>query len=202
MKSPLLFLLFSGLLIVSCKKSNPKPLSPQTSHYMMHSGSIDGSPILLNTTNVSSKLIKMQQFDGELSKDFRIRTWLKGPNLLNTEPTPEEQLTLDFVFHLPYDSSEYDLTCNCFPTPDASRLANHINDSSFDWNDPSHLKEILVVSWNGQFGSGMFHAVNPQISAQVKGNLIRIYGTVDSLEVIPNRYLKNLSFDYLVPINP
>lgn len=203
MRIPLFFALSFGLLIISCKKDNPKPLTAQPANYLRHSGNLHSEAFTLNTTTISPKWIEMEELDYMNYKTFRIRTWLKGANLQENLSNGEERLTMDLYFRIPYNASEYDTSCNCLPALNATQLANHINYPSFEWNDLStDHKNILMLYWNGQFVGGPYNAVNPQISAQANGNSVRIHGTVDSVEVLPNGYVKNLSIDYLIPINP
>jgi len=203
MRIPLFFMLFSGLIVISCKKDNPKPHTTQSANYLRHSGTIGSETFTLNTATISPQWIETEELDYMDHKTFRIRTWLKGKNLQENISNGGERSTLDLFFRIPYGISEYDTTCNCLPALDATRLANHINDPSFDWNNMStDHKNILALYWNGQFIGGPYDAINPQIVAQANGNSIRIYGTVDSLGILPNGYLKNLTIDYLIPINP
>ncbi|TSJ48170.1 hypothetical protein [Fluviicola chungangensis] len=203
MRISLFFLLSFGLLVISCKKNNPKPLTQQPANYLRHSGTIGWEAFSLNTATISPEWIEMEELDYMDYKTFRIRTWLKGQNLQQSISNGEERYTLDLFFRIPYSPSDYDTSCNCLPTLDATRLANHMNAPSFEWNDLSvDHKNILVLYTNGQFTGGPYHAINPLIFAQVQGNSVRIHGTVDSLETITGSYLKNLVIDYTIPINP
>lgn len=203
MKLLLFFVLPFGLFVISCKKNNPKPLTQQPANYLRHSGTINSEAFTLNTTSISPEWIEMEELDYMYYKTFRIRTWLDGQNLQQGTSNGEERHTLDLFFRIPYSPSDYDTSCNCLPALDATRLANHINAPSFEWNDLSgDHKNILVLYTTGSFTGGPYHAINPHIFAQIKGNSVRIYGTVDSLAILPSGYLKNLVIDYTIPINP
>lgn len=206
MKTSFLFLLFCALFAVACKKKNPDPVPPKANHALKHSGMVDSASFSLDTTAVTSQLVTMSQWDGVPYKVFTMETWLKGPHLGIPVPVGEERLTLKFSFVLQYAISEYDSDCGCLPTPDAIRIANHINNASYSWNDGSERKEVQVMVHNSQFGEGTFDIGNAQISAQAIGNSLRIYGTIDSLKVGPDwshpgRFLTDLDFDYTVPIS-
>lgn len=203
MKRVLFFVLSFGLFVISCKKNNPKPLTQQPATYLRHSGTIGSEAFILNTPTISPEWIQMEELDYMNYKTFRIRTWLKGKNLQQSISSGEERHALDLFFQIPYSPSDYDTVCNCLPALDATRLANHINAPSFEWNDLSvDHKNIVILYTNGPFTGGPYHAINPLIFAQVKGNSVRIHGTVDSLETLPGGYVKNLVIDYTIPINP
>lgn len=205
MKTTFFFILTSVLLIVSCKKKDLEPTTTKTNYSLKHSGIVDSNTFNLDTNAVTSQLIQMNQWDDFLYKAFEIQTWLTGPNLTTTVAVGEERLTLYFAFILEYNISEYDPNCSCLPTPSASRLANHINNTSYEWNDASEMKEVQILAWNSQFATGSFQIVNPQISAEAIGNTLHIHGTIDSLEIgslSTNRFLTDLHFDYTVPVNP
>lgn len=205
MKITLSFIVLSLLLIISCKKKNVEPITPKANYFLKHSGIVDSSTFNLDTTSISAQLINMHQWDDYLFKVFEIQTWLTGPNLTTTINAGEERLTLDFSFILQYNVSEFDSNCDCLPTPSAARLADFINNSPYQWNDGDERKEVIIVAHNDQFGDGSYQVMNPQISAEAVGNALHIYGTIDSLQVgsfSPNRFLTNLHFDYMAPINP
>lgn len=205
MKTPFFLILFTALSIVSCKKKDIEPTPPKSAYALKHSGTVDLGAFNLDTAIVSQQLMQMTQWDALPYKSFEIETWLKGPYLGDNISAGEERLTLNFYLVLQYNLSEYDSNCSCLPTPTATRLANHINSSSFEWNDASERKEVQVMAINDQFGQGSFQIVNPQISAQAIGSAIRIYGTIDSLKVgssADDRFLTNLHFDYTMPVNP
>lgn len=208
MKTSFFFLLFCALFAVGCKKKNPGPgpALPKANHALIHSGTVDSANFSMDTTAVTPQLVKMSQWDATPYKVFSIATWLKGPHLGIPIQAGEERLTLEFSFVLQYSIYEYDSGCGCLPTPDATRLADHINNGAFSWNDGSERKEVIVLVENSQFGGGTFAISNAQISAVAIGNSLRIFGSIDSLKVGPNwsdpgRFLTGFNFDYTVPVS-
>lgn len=206
MKTSFFFLLFCALFAVACKKKNPDPVPAKANHALVHSGIVDSASFSLDTTAVTAELVKMSQWDAVPYKVFKMETWLKGTHMGIPIQLGDERLTLEFSFVLQYNLSEYDSNCSCLPTPNATRLANHINNASYGWNDGSERKEIQVIVSNSQFGEGSFQIGNADVSATAIGNSLHIYGTIDSLKVGPSwsnpeRFLTNLEFDYTVPVS-
>ncbi|MNU73903.1 hypothetical protein D3C71_633920 [compost metagenome] len=207
MKTGLLFVTCALLLTVSCKKKKTEPETdntPKTNYSLNHSGGVDSQTFQLDTNGISSNLFQTIEWDDSSFKHYRIRTWLKGPNLNANIDPGTERLTLDFFFFFQYQNSDIDASCSCLPDLTSTLLANKINNASSQWNDGSESKEVQILAWGGQNPGGSFEVVNPQISAQAIGNSIRIYGTIASLKVGTGqgRYLTDLHFDYTIPLHP
>ncbi|MNJ84456.1 hypothetical protein D3C87_19090 [compost metagenome] len=199
MKTALLFVTCAFFLTVSCKKKKTEPdNTPITNYSLGHSGEVDSETFQFDTNGISLNMFQTIEWDDSSFKHYRIRTWLKGPNLNENIEPGTERLTLDFSFLFQYSSP------GNHPALTLSALADKINSSSSQWNDGSESKEVQILVWGGQNPGGSFEVVNPQISAQVIGNSIRIYGTIDSLKVGTGqgRYMTNLHFNYTIPLHP
>lgn len=201
MKTGLLFIICALFLTVSCKKKKTEPDkddTPIANYSLGHSGEVDSGTFQFDTNGISSSLFQTIEWNDLSFKHYRMRIWLKGPNLNENIDSGTERLTLDFSFLFQYSNP------GNHPALTLSQLVDKINSSSSQWNDGSESKEVQILVWGGQNPGGSFEVVNPQISAQVVGNSIRIYGTIDSLKVgtDPGRYMTNLHFNYTLPLHP
>lgn len=199
MKTGLLLITCALLLAISCKKKKTETdNAPKTNYSLGHSGEVDSQTFQLDTDSLSPELFQTIEWNEPPFKHYRMRIWLKGPNLNQNIDPVMERLTLDFSFLFQYSNSN-----NQSPLT-SSALADKINDFSSQWNDGSESKEVQILAWGGLNPGGSFEIANPQISAQAIGNDIRIYGSIDSLKVGTGegRYLSNLHFDYTMPLHP
>lgn len=205
MKTGLLLITCALLLAISCKKKKTETdNTPKAAYSLKHSGLVDSQTFSLDTNSISSQLFLTNEWNEWNFKSYNIQTWLKGPYLGDSVYPGMEKLSLDFSFVFEYSLQELDPGCGCPPPLTSTKLANKINDAS-QWNDSDETKEVIIITWGNQSGSGSFDIVNPQISAQAIGNAIRINGTIDSLSVgsfSQPRYLTNLHFDYTIPLHP
>ncbi len=205
MKTGVLLIICALLLTISCKKKKTETdNTPKTAYSLKHSGLVDSQTFSMDTGSISSQLFQTNEWNDWNFKSYNLRTWLKGPYLNDSVYPGMERLVLDFSFVFEYPVQELDPGCSCPPPLTSTLLANKINDSS-QWNDSDETKEVIIITWGNQSGSGSFDIVNPQISAQAIGNAIRISGTIDSLSVgsfSQPRYLTNLHFDYTIPLYP